>query len=136
MKRTIVLLALVMVVLAANCQKDKVFTTVVTFQQGIRFGDNTLQTTAATGAGVVTWDAITGKPATFPPAAHNHDALYRPIAWLPTFAQVTGKPTTLAGYGITDAALATHNHSTLYRPMSYVPAWSEVTSKPVFALVG
>jgi hypothetical protein len=27
---------------------------------------------------------------------------------------VSGKPTTLAGYGITDAALATHNHDTAY----------------------
>jgi phage-related tail fiber protein len=60
-------------------------------------------------------------------------------------------PTTLAGYGITDALSTTHpsssitlsnienwntafgwgNHaSNLYRPITYVPAWSEITSNP------
>ena len=59
-------------------------------------------------------------------------------------------PTTLAGYGITDAMNISHvaygitntnitnwntayswgNHSGLYRPVSYVPAWSEITSNP------
>lgn len=31
-----------------------------------------------------------------------------------TFASLTGKPTTLAGYGITDAAASTHNHDATY----------------------
>ena len=35
----------------------------------------------------------------------------------PAFASVTGKPTTLAGYGITDAAAATHNHAGVYQPI-------------------
>lgn len=65
----------------------------------------------------------------------NHAGLYRPIAWVPTFAQITSKPTTLSGYGITDAALATHNHSTLYKPIGYVPTWAEILSKPTFATV-
>lgn len=30
------------------------------------------------------------------------------------FSELSGKPTTLAGYGITDAALATHNHDATY----------------------
>jgi len=30
---------------------------------------------------------------------------------LPSFAQITSKPTTLSGYGISDAALSTHNHT-------------------------
>lgn len=30
---------------------------------------------------------------------------------------VTGKPTTLSGYGITDAATSTHNHSGVYEPV-------------------
>ncbi len=135
MKRMIVLIALVMLVTAAHCQKDSEFNKIVTFKQGIRFGDNSLQTTAATGSGTVTWDAVSGKPTLFPPAAHNHDLLYRPIAWLPTFAQVTGKPTTLAGYGITDAASVIHTHSLMYKPIDYVPAWNEVINKPVFAAV-
>ena len=34
-----------------------------------------------------------------------------------SFANVSAKPTTLAGYGITDAASSTHNHDTLYVPV-------------------
>lgn len=135
MKRLIVLIGLLLIVLSATCQKDKIFEQQVTFLQGFKFGDGTIMTTAATGVGVVTWDAITNKPLTFPPSTHNHDALYRPITWIPTFAQITSKPTTLSGYGITDAASITHTHSLLYKPLSYVPAWSEITSKPAFATV-
>lgn len=36
-----------------------------------------------------------------------------------TFASLTSKPTTLSGYGITDAASASHNHDSSYIPMSY-----------------
>lgn len=39
------------------------------------------------------WDDITGKPTEFTPSAHTH-----------TFSSLTSKPTTLAGYGITDTA--------------------------------
>ena len=135
MKRLVLLFAMLLIVLSATCQKDKVFTTLTTFEQGIKFGDGTIQTTAATGSGIVSWESITNKPLTFPPSTHNHDALYRPITWVPTFAQITSKPTTLSGYGITDAATSTHNHNTLYKPLSYVPTWSEITSKPTFATV-
>ena len=124
MKRLFVFGLLILFALTATCQKDKTFTTLVTFQQGIKFGDGTIMTTAATGVGTVTWDAITGKPSTFPPSAHNQ-------AW----STITSRPTTLNGYGITDAASITHTHSLLYKPLSYVPAWSEITSKPTFATV-
>lgn len=43
----------------------------------------------------VTWDNIDGKPSTFTPSSHTH-----------TFASLTSKPTTLSGYGITDAKIA------------------------------
>lgn len=33
----------------------------------------------------------------------NHSGLYRPISYVPTWTEVTNKPTTVAGYGITDA---------------------------------
>ena len=33
------------------------------------------------------------------------------------FANLTSKPTTLVGYGITDAATSTHNHSAVYQPL-------------------
>ena len=66
------------------------------------------------------------------------------------FNNLTNKPITLAGYGISDAMNTSHaangitdtnisnwntafgwgNHSGLYRPIGYVPTWSEVTSKP------
>lgn len=42
----------------------------------------------------VTWDNIDGKPSTFTPSAHTH-----------TFASLTDKPTTISGYGITDAKI-------------------------------
>jgi hypothetical protein len=32
------------------------------------------------------------------------------------FSAITGKPTTLSGYGITDAALSSHNHTGVYEP--------------------
>ena len=45
--------------------------------------------------GSVDWDAITNKPSTFAPSSHTH-----------TFASLTEKPSTLSGYGITDAKIA------------------------------
>lgn len=46
------------------------------------------------------WNEITGKPNEFNPAAHSH-----------SFASLTGKPNTLQGYGITDAASISHTHA-------------------------
>lgn len=46
------------------------------------------------------WNEITDKPNEFNPAAHSH-----------SFASLTGKPTTLQGYGITDAASISHTHT-------------------------
>jgi uncharacterized protein (TIGR02145 family) len=83
----------------------------------------------------------------------NHAGLYRPIAWVPSFSDITGTPTTIAGYGITDGMSTSHpanaitagnitnwntafgwgNHTGLYRPISYVPSWGDITGKPVFA---
>lgn len=36
----------------------------------------------------------------------NHSGLYRPIAYVPAWSEITSKPTTLSGFGITDAAPA------------------------------
>jgi hypothetical protein len=63
-----------------------------------------------------------------------------------TFASLTAKPTTLAGYGITDASLATHTHTfasltakpttlagygiTDASPLVHTHAFSELTAKP------
>lgn len=70
-----------------------------------------------------TWSGLSGKPSTFAPSAHNHNASdinagTLAIARIPTgttgstvalgnhthaFSAITSKPTTLSGYGITDA---------------------------------
>lgn len=46
------------------------------------------------------WNEITSKPSEFNPAAHSH-----------SFASLLNKPTTLQGYGITDAASISHTHT-------------------------
>jgi hypothetical protein len=51
-----------------------------------------LSAVASATSGVSSWDDLTGKPSTFTPAAHNQ-------AW----STITSTPTTLSGYGITDA---------------------------------
>lgn len=56
----------------------------------------------------VDWSIIRNKPNEFTPAAHSH-----------TFASLLNKPTTLQGYGITDAASISHTH-----------AFSALTNKP------
>jgi hypothetical protein len=38
----------------------------------------------------------------------NHAGLYRPASWIPSWLDITGKPTTVAGYGITDAMTISH----------------------------
>ena len=127
MKRIIVLTALIALVLTANCQKkDQTFDLMVRFNQGIQFGDGTIQTTAATGTGEVnlTWDAIIGKPIEFNPSMHTQ-------GW----STITGRPNTLSGYGITDAASILHTHSLLYKPIDYVPSWNDVLGKPAFSAV-
>ena len=56
----------------------------------------------------VDWSIIRNKPNEFTPAAHSHP-----------FASLLNKPTTLQGYGITDAASISHTH-----------AFSALTNKP------
>ena len=78
------------------------------------------------------------------------DLINKPILFDGQFSSLTGKPTTIAGYGITNAMSISHvangilatnitnwntafawgNHSGLYRPVSWVPAWTDITGKP------
>jgi len=121
MKKTTLVLFLIGLMLSACGQKiGQTFDAQIWVKQGIRFGDGTIQTTAPTGVGVVTWASITDKPTTFTPSVHNQ-------AW----STITARPTTLSGYGITDAATLTHNHAALYKPLSYIPTWGEILEKPV-----
>jgi hypothetical protein len=59
-------------------------------------GKPTFATVATTGA----YADLTGIPSTFTPSTHNQ-------AW----STITATPTTLSGYGITDAAAAVHTHT-------------------------
>jgi hypothetical protein len=90
-----------------------------------------------------TWNSLTGKPT------------FSAIALSGSWINLINTPTTLTGYGITDAMNTSHpangitaanvinwntafswgNHAGLYRPIGYVPDWSEITGKPTFATV-
>jgi hypothetical protein len=79
-----------------------------------------------------------------------NDLTNKPTMFDGTWLSLTGKPSTITGYGISDAISTSHvvnsitstmitnwnsaygwgNHAGLYRPISYVPSWSEITSKP------
>ena len=121
MKRLTVLSIFVMVALTISCQ-DHTFKVPVMFEQGFYFADSTFMNTASSGSGSVSWDAITGKPATYPPSSHNHDAFYKAIGYVPAWAEITGKPSTFPP--------STHNHDALYRPITWSPAWNDITGKP------
>lgn len=75
---------------------------------------STLNATGATITGIsAAWADITGKPAEFPPAAHNQ-------AW----STITSTPTTLTGYGITDAITAATAASTYQLKADALTAFS------------
>lgn len=44
--------------------------------------------------------------------------------------EITGTPTTLAGYGITDAASLNHNHDSIYSQLGHTHTWGEITGTP------
>lgn len=50
----------------------------------------------------------------------NTDPLYRPITYVPAFVDITGKPTTYSGYGITDVYPLTGN------PSSFLTSYIEI----------
>ena len=50
---------------------------------------------------------------------HNHDGTYAKNGHTHTFDSITNKPTTLAGYGITDAAASSHNHDSVYAKLGH-----------------
>lgn len=89
---------------------------------------------------------VTGLQTALDGKSNLHDHNYRPNTWVPSWTEVTNKPTTFApsahNHPITEvtglqAALDKKSdvHSHPYRPDSWVPAWTEVTSKPNFHAV-
>jgi hypothetical protein len=62
-----------------------------------------------------TFASITSKPTTVSGYGITDASL---VGHTHTFAELTSKPTTLSGYGITDAATSTHNHDTVYAKLS------------------
>jgi hypothetical protein len=89
MKKMIFILACMMISLVA-CSQDQTFNKPVYFNAGF-YLNGVLYTTISTG-GVADWNTMINKPATFPPSAHNHDLLYKPIGYVPTWVEITGKP--------------------------------------------
>lgn len=70
----------------------------------------------------------------------NHAGLYRPITYVPSWSEITGKPAVIVA-GDTSGMLNNYRHWTAgyitaafanatYKPLSYVPSWSEITGKP------
>ena len=83
--------------------------------------------TVAEGNHSHAFSAITGKPTTLAGYGITDAAA---ASHTHAFSAITGKPTTLAGYGITDAALSNHNHSGTYVESETDPiftAWNKST---------
>jgi len=70
----------------------------------------------------------------------GHSGLYRPISWVPSWTDVTDKPTFATGITNTDitnwnSAYSWGGHASLYLPIAWVPSWTDITGKPTFAKV-
>lgn len=93
MKHLLTILVLILITSSGKCQnEDHIFMVPPEFRAGFIM-NGTLYTTMPTGGtGIVDWASITNKPTTFPPSTHNHSSLYKPISYVPTWAEITGKP--------------------------------------------
>jgi len=107
---------LLFVIMAIGQNPDQTFEKVLYAKGGVKFIDGSILSSAGLQSGTVSWSLI------------------------------INKPTTLSGYGITDAFSGTwssiigkpllfppetHNHNLLYKPINYVPDWSEILNKPL-----
>lgn len=73
----------------------------------------------------LTWDNITGKPETFPAAAHTHSS--SEITGLPTALPANGgNADTVDGYHASSFAKSSHNHSGIYLPNPSAGSVSEM----------
>lgn len=80
----------------------------------------------AAGSGSTAWSSITGKPNTVAGFGIT-DALT--TSYVPTWASISGKPSTRDGYGLTDVYTKSESDSR-YLASSYVPSWSALAGKP------
>lgn len=64
------------------------------------------------------------------------DPLYRPISYTPTFTEITGKPTTLSGYGITDGVTQNALSSSLTTKQNTLVSGSNIKTVGGNSLIG
>ena len=112
-----------MISMVACCQSDQTFDKPAYFNAG--FYLNGILYTTIPSAGQADWNTLLNKPATFPPALHDHNLLYKPITYIPTWAEITGKPalfdgkySSLTGIPIT------------FPPSVHTHDWAAITGKP------
>lgn len=150
MKLTIVFFLLAFTV--AFCQPDKVFKEQITVEKGIKYGDGTIQLTAG-GSGSMLYPAagiplstgtawgtsIVNNSANWNTAYGwgNHAGLYRPIGYVPSWTEVTGKPATFPSAWATVSGKPTVFNpdlavtNPLYRPITWKPDYvTDVINKP------
>ena len=98
---------------------------------------------SGSGGGGGDWASITGKPAAFPPIAHNHDERYYTEAEADDRFQPKGAAADWNSISSKPASYppSAHNHDDRYyteseadarfKPNSYQPDWSGITGKPL-----
>ena len=69
----------------------------------------------------VTWDLVSGKPTSFPPAAHSHD-----------WGSVSNKPTTFPPDAHRHTWATVDDKPLFYPPEDHIHTWSEIYDKPPF----
>jgi hypothetical protein len=96
-KMKLILILLLVTFAVAFCQPDKDFNAIVTFNKGFRFSPAGTIYTSLPAGGVADWNTMINKPSVFTPATHDHNSLYKAIGYVPTYAEITGKPTLFSG---------------------------------------
>jgi hypothetical protein len=88
--------------------------------------------------GAVDWASITGKPTSFPPAAHTHNwtsitdkpTSFTPAAHSHLWADITDKPTSFAPSAHTHLWAHITDKPTTFAPSAHTHTWAEISDKP------
>jgi hypothetical protein len=116
MKRTIlILIVLINGILVFAQSFDNTFSVPIAANGGIRYSDGSIGVSANVTSISLPWSSVTGKPTTI--AGYGITDAFNG-----TWNSLTGKPSTFPA--------SAHNHDLLYKPITYVPAWNEITNKP------